>query len=123
MSTSLDQVGKGDLCAGCGACVLAAPEAVSMQITAPGYLRPALSGTLTEAQEARIAQTCPGLSMAQEAAQGRDDALWGPYLQARTGYATDPDLRHHASSGGGLSALLASREELVGRLAVVQMPR
>lgn len=106
MSTSLDRVRKGDLCTGCGACVLAAPAAITMQLAPPGYLRPALSAPLTDAQDARIAATCPGLTLTQEARGTRADAIWGPYQEARTGHATDPDLRHHASSGGGLSALL-----------------
>lgn len=106
MSHSLDRVARGDLCTGCGACALAAPDAITMQVTPPGYLRPALSGPLTAAQDARIATTCPGLTLTQETRGPHSDAVWGPYHTARTGHATDPDLRYHASSGGGVSALL-----------------
>lgn len=105
MSASLDRVARGDLCTGCGACVLAAPKKIGMEVVSPGYLRPTLSEPLTSAEDAQISQTCPGLTLTQDAPPEASDALWGPVIEARTGYATDPDQRYHASSGGGLSAL------------------
>ena len=44
--------------------------------------------------------------MTQDAAGREDHPLWGPYKSVFTGHATDEALRHHASSGGALSALL-----------------
>jgi coenzyme F420 hydrogenase subunit beta len=83
-----------------------------MQVQAPGYLRPKQVATLTEAQEAQIAQVCPGLG--QTIADGgkiadghhTSSVLWGPYVSMKTGWATDPAIRFAGSSGGGLSMIL-----------------
>ena len=105
-SSSLDRVLRGDLCAGCGACEGLAPGKVAMAEAAPGFLRPVQSQPLTTDEEASIAAACPGLGQ-RIAAEGRqDDVLWGPFIEMRTAHATDPALRHAASSGGALSAIL-----------------
>lgn len=105
-SPSLARVARGDLCSGCGACAALAPGRVVMRKMPPGYLRPEQLSPLTETQEAAIAAACPGLGQ-KVAAEGRKDSiLWGPYLEMRTGWAMDQDLRHAASSGGALSAIL-----------------
>lgn len=72
----------------------------------PGFLRPIQSGPLSGQAEKRIAATCPGLVQTVDPAGRKDDTLWGPYVDMHTGYATQPDLRFAASSGGGLSAIL-----------------
>jgi coenzyme F420 hydrogenase subunit beta len=72
----------------------------------PGFLRPVQSGPLSAAEEAAVAAACPGLGVTVAAAGRTDDMLWGPYVAMRTGWATDPALRHAASSGGALSAIL-----------------
>ncbi len=69
----------------------------------PGWLRPRQSADLEPAQEAAIAATCPGLTVEQDRP---GHPYWGPVLECRTGHSTDPALRHQASSGGGISALL-----------------
>jgi coenzyme F420 hydrogenase subunit beta len=106
VSRSLNRVAKGDLCAGCGACAALAPGKVVMADTAPGYLRPVVRAALTAAEEAAIARTCPGLGQRVDAAGRTDDALWGPYLDMKTGHATDAGVRFAGSSGGALSMLL-----------------
>ena len=105
-SPSLARVEAGNLCAGCGACAMIAPGSVEMEMAPPGFLRPRQSGQVSAEQERRISRVCPGLGQRVEAGGRPDDALWGPYLDMRTGHATDPDLRFVASSGGALSALL-----------------
>lgn len=102
----MERVRRGNACAGCGLCAGVAPGRVTMRMTAPGYLRPVELSPPDGAQEARIAAACPGLGQSVEAAGRRDDPLWGPYLEMRSGWARDPGLRHQGSSGGGLSALL-----------------
>lgn len=77
-----------------------------MGMETPGFLRPEQSASLTPAQEEDIATTCPGLVQNVDANGRTDDDLWGPYLEMRTGWSTDPALRHRASSGGALSAVL-----------------
>lgn len=105
-SPALRRVMKGHLCTGCGGCAAIAPAKVEMALLPPGYLRPLQNAALTEEEERGIAAICPGLLVEQEANGRPDDPLWGPHLGVWTGHATDPKLRHAASSGGALSALL-----------------
>lgn len=78
-----------------------------MQLAPPGYLRPVQGAALSPEQEQLIAAICPGLGQQVTPAPGAaDDLLWGPFVQMRLGWATDAGLRHKASSGGALSALL-----------------
>jgi coenzyme F420 hydrogenase subunit beta len=105
-SRSLARVFKADTCAGCGACASLAPEAISMKLNAAGYLRPSQTSTVSEDIDNRIADVCPGITLQQPQTGGADHVLWGPIIASRAGHSTDPDLRHHASSGGGLSALV-----------------
>lgn len=105
-SAALSRVARGALCSGCGGCALVAPAQVDMQVTAAGFLRPVQSAPLSAQAEAQIAAICPGLGQTVDAGARRDDPLWGPSLEMCEGWATDPDLRHAGSSGGGLSALL-----------------
>ena len=105
-SPSLKRIARGNLCAGCGGCALAAPGKIEMELQPPGYLRPVQKAALSPQEDARIARICPGLGQTVDAGGRRDDILWGPYVDMRTGWARDETLRHTASSGGGLSAVL-----------------
>ena len=106
MADVLDRVARGNLCAGCGACASLAPDTVFMDMTSPGYLRPQKRKALSAEEDAAIADVCPGLGLTQTPGSRVDDPLWGPVVQARTGHATDADLRYQGSSGGALSAVL-----------------
>jgi len=86
----------------------------------PGFLRPVQSAPLSAVQEAAIAGSCPGLVQVVRAEGRTDDALWGPRLEMRTGWATDPTLRHAGASGGALSALLVHLLESGEVDAVIQ---
>ena len=106
-SPTLTRVQRGKLCAGCGLCAAIAPGAIVMGIEAPGYARPAQRGQLTAAQETGFAAACPALTIDERPApEATDDAFWGPSMFTGTGFATDAALRHQASSGGMISALL-----------------
>ncbi len=102
-SPALGRVARGDLCSGCGGCAGLAPGRIEMVMEDPGWLRPRQIADLDPAQEAAIAATCPGLIVEQDRP---GHPYWGPVLECRTGHSTDPALRHQASSGGGISALL-----------------
>lgn len=104
---SLRRVVNSNLCAGCGACAGLFPGQVRMVTLPPGFLRPEQTGELSVEQDRMIVDICPGLGQTVEAGDRVDDVLWGPFLQMRTGWACDPDLRHAGASGGGLSAILA----------------
>ena len=91
-----------------------------MQRVDPGYLRPRQEAQLSPEEESGIAAICPALGQTVEAAGRTDSVLWGPYVSIATGWATDPDTRFAASSGGALSAILTYLVES-GRVdAVVQ---
>lgn len=107
ISSVLSRVEKSDLCAGCGLCeTVAEPGTIDMQLLGDGFFRPTLMRPLTSIEDGIIAKTCPGLRIEQTDPNGRGYAIWGPTIGVRAGYATDAALRHHASSGGVLSALL-----------------
>jgi len=77
-----------------------------MTVDPKGYLRPRQHGELTPDEEAGFAAVCPGLGIGASVTAGRDHVLWGPMVEVRSGHAADAGLRHTASSGGALSALL-----------------
>jgi coenzyme F420 hydrogenase subunit beta len=106
MSPALRRILKADCCTGCGACASVSGGAITMAMTSAGVLRPQAVAPLPDATDAIISDICPGVRLAQTSREGRDHPLWGPLIAVRAGAATDPDLRHHASSGGALSALL-----------------
>ena len=105
-SPALARVVRGRLCAGCGGCAAVAPAKIGMALEPPGYARPVQHAPLSDEEERTVAAICPGLRLDQAAGGRPDDPLWGPHLGVWTGHATDPALRHAASSGGVLSALL-----------------
>lgn len=106
-SFSLLKVARGDLCAGCGACVALTSGKIKMVTVAPGYLRPKQTEPLNTEEETAIATVCPGLGQTVTAAGRTDPVLWGPHVKMMTGFATDPALRYAGASGGALSAILA----------------
>ncbi len=105
-SPTLDIIDRGKLCAGCGACVALAPGALEMSLSPDGFLRPVQKEPLTNKQEEAVAAVCPGLGYNQALHPSTHHKLWGPTTGVYQGYANDAYLRHQASSGGGLSALL-----------------
>lgn len=96
---------KGHLCSGCGACASVAPGRVEMKLRA-GFLRPVVKKPLESAQNLAVSRICPALTAERTGRAPHAHALWGPYYNVWTGHATDAALRHHASSGGVLSAVL-----------------
>lgn len=105
-SPALRRVFKGSLCSGCGGCAMVAPDKITMELSAPGYLRPLQAAPLTPSEETMITGICPGLGQTVIPGDRTDDVLWGPYKTMTVGWATAPDLRYAASSGGALSAVL-----------------
>jgi coenzyme F420 hydrogenase subunit beta len=77
-----------------------------MEYSDAGYLRPVISGNVASQADDIIAELCPGDQLDLSIMGGQSHLLWGPLVGCRSGHASDPALRHHASSGGVLSALL-----------------
>jgi coenzyme F420 hydrogenase subunit beta len=105
-SPVLRKIVENDLCSGCGACAALSNGAISMEVVAPGFNRPRQSSPIDKSTEQAIAIVCPGATLAPWPATGLSHPYWGPYRGVMTGNATDPALRHAASSGGLISALL-----------------
>lgn len=108
----LQQVLASNLCSGCGLCAaVLGPERARMTLQGEGFLRPEFTAPLSAVADDMLGQICPGAHVALPP-PGRplsaDQAVpeLGPILTVATGHATDEQLRHQASSGGALSALL-----------------
>ncbi|MDX2210563.1 MAG: Coenzyme F420 hydrogenase/dehydrogenase, beta subunit C-terminal domain [Sphingopyxis sp.] len=77
-----------------------------MRSVAPGYSRPEGSAPISQQAERTIAAACPGSRVSPWQAAPQRHSVWGPWFQTLTGYAVDAEVRHAASSGGAISALL-----------------
>jgi coenzyme F420 hydrogenase subunit beta len=102
----IEKIVKSDLCSGCGLCAGIAPEKISMNVDANGYLRPVVHGVLNEGQDKILSESCPGSQLQHFPSSVKYHPLWGPIISSRTGYANDQEIRHTASSGGGISSFL-----------------
>jgi len=107
----LARVKRADSCTGCGLCAALSPG-IRMQIAGPGWARPEQIGPVTPAQDAAIMAACPGIIVDGRAnpadpAEPQPDPLWGPARHVAVGHSSDAEMRHRASSGGMISALLA----------------
>lgn len=121
---SIRDVAERHLCTGCGVCAYLQPEAIRMVDDLDHGRRPLVeAGAGT--REALAA--CPGVGLAhrpEEAPAGRLrelEAEWGPVLEVWEGYASDPELRHAASSGGAASALALYAVERGGMHGVLHI--
>ncbi|MDH5411151.1 MAG: Coenzyme F420 hydrogenase/dehydrogenase, beta subunit C-terminal domain [Alphaproteobacteria bacterium] len=104
---ALREVLDGNLCSGCGLCrAVASAGSVEIELSAEGYLRPVRMAPLSDAEDQRIRQVCPGLGLPRPDKDAPYHRDWGPVLSVRTGRAADNELAYRASSGGVLSALL-----------------
>jgi coenzyme F420 hydrogenase subunit beta len=108
---TLKDVVDWGLCTGCGACAYACKEgAISLvNIEAVG-IRPSFALPACESCTTCLS-ICPGYNLnaglagVHEAAIAGGSDEFGPAHEIWEGYATDQDIRFHASSGGLLSAL------------------
>jgi coenzyme F420 hydrogenase subunit beta len=104
----IQNVVESGLCTGCGLCAaICAPDKVSMQMSAAGYLRPHVTIPISVAERQLFDAVCPGVAVRHEArdAAAPSHPIWGPMTTCQTGYSTDAELRRYGSSGGVISAL------------------
>lgn len=99
------------MCIGCGLCEsLAGSNCVKMQVVASGFERPVVTGPLSHETVDAIYDTCPGtrvegLPAPLAEAATTTDPVWGPNEGFVEAWATEPNVRHEASTGGVLTAL------------------
>ncbi|MBL8351858.1 MAG: Coenzyme F420 hydrogenase/dehydrogenase, beta subunit C-terminal domain [Burkholderiaceae bacterium] len=107
---TLQAIVESGLCSGCGGCVAAVgPETLQMRLDGSGWLRPQALRTLTPADQQAVREVCPGIGLRHgdtASATASYLPVWGPVSRLAAGHAVDPVIRHRASSGGVLSALL-----------------
>lgn len=108
---SIEQIKANGLCVGCGLCAALsdpAKPAISMVDDSAGYRRPQILRPIPESQARAVDAMCPGLNIVHDPVENEAHYYreWGPVVEARLGWSTDPELRLQASSGGGLSAVL-----------------
>lgn len=123
LETITDVVDWG-LCVGCGACAYASGGSIKMVHVESEGFRPTFDDSRAAAS-AELLQICPGahvngnLEIGGRAKQTKADHEFGPTLEIWEGWATDPNIRFKASSGGLLSALslyCMEREGFAGTL-------
>lgn len=96
---------------GCGACASACPKKnITLQDVPADGIRPRL-GANRCAECGDCLKVCPGAEISHRSPNGGNGLLkalrqgWGPILEVWEGYASDPEIRFHGSSGGAASAL------------------
>ena len=108
---SVEAIVEQGLCIGCGLCQsLAGPDSIRIVMSGEGGERPVVLKTLDEPVLRLINDVCPGIvvrgyAAGSERSDPEIDPIWGPTRSMAIGHATDPWIRHHASSGGALTGL------------------
>lgn len=107
----VETIKSSGLCSGCGLCAgieAGDTPAIEMRDSPEGYRRPYTVRDVSDEHARLINEVCPGANIAHDPAlfEGAYDPVWGPLIEKRLGWSSDPALRHQASSGGALSAIL-----------------
>lgn len=105
------QVSEWRLCVGCGACAYACPEQnITLINIVNSGIRPVHDPAKCRGCGDCI-KVCPGYETIKEFQEDQSGIIkelnqsWGAVLEVWEGYAADPDIRFHGSSGGLASAL------------------
>ena len=107
---TLQDVVDWGLCTGCGACYSACTDRAITLVTIESVgIRPRFNSATCQTCT-RCLSICPGYTVDADSAtrvpkQSEADHEFGPALEIWEGWATDPEIRYRASSGGILSAL------------------
>lgn len=120
----IDTVLDRRLCSGCGACAYVAQDHGVYMTDVPSVgARPVGVKSLPIAVKDQIASVCPGSGVRTEGwgaqVPDRDQLLVGPAKMIWEGWASDPQVRWSASSGGVVTALAAYAVEVLGMSMVV----
>lgn len=108
---SVEAIVEQGLCIGCGLCQsVAGTDSIRIVMSEEGGERPIVLKPLDEPVLRLINDVCPGVGVhgyrpGSEPSEPEIDTIWGPTRFMAIGHATDPAIRHHASSGGALTAL------------------
>jgi len=105
------QVAEWRLCVGCGACAYVCPEEnIKLINVVNNGIRPTYNPDRCK-DCGECIKVCPGYETVQACPDKQAELInelkesWGTVLEVWEGYAKDPDIRFHGSSGGLASAL------------------
>lgn len=94
------EIVKQHLCIGCGLCASICGK-VQMEETAKGFYVAKQIMPLTQDESQRIRQTCPAIK--EEVPE--EGGYWGKLRMTVAAWSADKAIRHHAASGGVVTAL------------------
>ena len=106
----LHKIVDDGLCLGCGLCAAIAPHAITIERGDDGDLRAFAADDLSTDDMAKVSQICPSLRLTGLPQDDVDnapyhDVIWGPYHGMNLSFASQPDIRHEASTAGILTML------------------
>ena len=107
----LNRISEQGLCVGYGLCqTIAGPDQVRVEMTPTGYERPVIVGGIDHTTADTIYDVCPGIRVEGLPQRLVDpstqhDKVWEACRCVVRAFASDPDIRHRASTGGVLTAL------------------
>jgi coenzyme F420 hydrogenase subunit beta len=109
LQRAVNRVLRSDNCSGCGACALLSRR-ITMALDDDGFMRPHVAPSADAERSARVEATafravCPGVGVDAPVATAHEHPLFGRYVSAWQGAATDRATRTAGSSGGVLTAL------------------
>lgn len=105
---SLESITGSGLCIGCGLCrSVLGEEAIGARLDRSGMATPFSQRPLSWGELETLNAICPGIQVGipGRLAHVHHDPMWGNILRLSKGFATDPEIRFKASSGGVLTAL------------------
>lgn len=106
---SLQEVVARGCCVGCGLCEgILGKDNVRMELVPPkNRLRPRFLQRAKAELERRALAACPGAVVRGPESDNAvpQHPIAGPVVRVRKGHAVDPEVRHKAAAGGGLTAL------------------
>lgn len=123
-SVTIKSVVDSRLCTSCGTCVSICPAgAIKMEETPTGFLIAQVATDLCS-HCGLCAKVCPGAHLEVGVLPKDIDPFTGQVLAAYCGYATDPDIRRQAQSGGMVTALLGYLLDIgqINKALVTRMP-
>ena len=107
-TTNLQAIVKSGLCIGCGICEALSDGSIAMQATKGGSLRPTPLPSPASKLNRKLSRVCPGVQVEPRyagLAAPASDVVWGPYFSSFTAWASDPQVRLKAATGGVLTTL------------------
>lgn len=104
---NIQEIIQKQYCLGCGLCVaVAGTDKLKMKEDVNGFLVPSRIGNYDGAVPG-LKNFCPGITVhLQKKLKNKEEKIYGPFISIKTAYAKNESVRHRASSGGAITAIL-----------------